>query len=46
MRDSFNKTFTRIIYKFSPALFQSLKTIATLVNYTCKGFIQLTAAIV
>ena len=39
-RGQFNKTFTSVIYKCS-YLFSDSKTIATLVNYTCKSSIKL-----
>ena len=39
-RGQFNKTFTSVIYKCS-YLFSDSKTMATLVNYTCKSFIKL-----
>ena len=39
-KGQFNKTFTSVIYKCS-YLFSDSKTMATLVNYTCKSFIKL-----
>ena len=39
----FNKTFTGAIYNFCLYLLKMLKTIATVVNYTCKSSIKLTS---
>ena len=37
----FNKTFTGVIYNCCLYLLKMLKTVATVVNYTCKSFIKL-----
>ena len=42
MYQEWNKTFTSVISEYGALLFQSLETIATLVNYTCKSDIRLT----
>ena len=42
-RGQFNKTFTIVIYKCC-YLFSDSKTMATLVNYTCKSFTKLAPA--
>ena len=38
----FNKTFTGVIYNCCLYLLKMLKTIVTVLNYTCKSFIKLT----
>ena len=38
-RSQFNKTLTSVMYKCAHC-FKSLKTIASLVNYTCKRFLH------
>ena len=44
IRDEFNKTFASVIYKCS-FCFRTLKTIATLVAYTCRSIIELTPGV-
>lgn len=44
IRDEFNNTFASVIYKCS-FCFRTLKTIATLVAYTCRSIIKLTPGV-